>query len=99
MNTRYWIALALALMAILINACAPANSATVAPSAPQPARPPTAAPTETPSQPAAATLPEIKVDAADYSYTAPETVSAGWVRVHPEQFRNRTASRAVPTAE
>ncbi|MFZ5884209.1 MAG: hypothetical protein ACOYYI_10560 [Chloroflexota bacterium] len=29
----------------------------------------------------AATLPEIKVDAADYSYTAPETVTAGWTRV------------------
>jgi uncharacterized cupredoxin-like copper-binding protein len=81
MNTRYGIALTLALMAILINACAPANSATVAPSAPQPTRPPTPAPTEATSQPAGAALPEIKVDAADYAYTAPETVNAGWVRV------------------
>jgi hypothetical protein len=81
MNTRYEIALTLALMAILINACAPANSATVAPSAPQPTRPPTPAPTEALAQPASATLPEIKVDAADYSYTAPESVNAGWVRV------------------
>ncbi len=32
-----------------------------------------------PAVPAA--LPEIKVDAADFSYTAPETVNAGWVRV------------------
>jgi hypothetical protein len=30
---------------------------------------------------AADALPEITIDAADYSYTAPETVSAGWVRV------------------
>ncbi|MEW6029367.1 MAG: hypothetical protein AB1554_07770 [Chloroflexota bacterium] len=30
---------------------------------------------------AAAALPEIKVDAADYSYTAPETVDSGWTRV------------------
>lgn len=30
---------------------------------------------------APASLPEIKVDAADYSYTAPETVTAGWTRV------------------
>jgi hypothetical protein len=81
MNTKYRIALALALIAILINACAPANSATVAPSAPQPTHPPTPAPTEASSQPAGSTLPEIKVDAADYAYTAPETVNAGWVRV------------------
>jgi hypothetical protein len=27
-------------------------------------------------------LPEITIDAADYSYSAPETVSAGWVRVN-----------------
>ncbi|NWG05425.1 MAG: hypothetical protein HXY35_01930 [Chloroflexi bacterium] len=33
------------------------------------------------AEPAAAALLEIKVDAADYSYTAPETVTAGWVRV------------------
>jgi hypothetical protein len=26
-------------------------------------------------------VPEITIDAADYSYTAPETVTAGWVRV------------------
>jgi hypothetical protein len=80
MNTKYWIALTLALMALLINACAPANSATVAPPPSEPARPPTVAPTHTPSPPAT-TLPEIKVNAADYSYTAPETISAGWVRV------------------
>lgn len=30
---------------------------------------------------AASTLPEMTIDAADYSYTAPETVNAGWVRV------------------
>jgi uncharacterized cupredoxin-like copper-binding protein len=30
---------------------------------------------------AAVVLPEIKVDAADYSYIAPETVTAGWTRV------------------
>lgn len=33
------------------------------------------------AEPAAAALPEIEIDAADYSYTAPETVTAGWVRV------------------
>ncbi len=26
-------------------------------------------------------IPEVKIDAADFSYTAPETISAGWVRV------------------
>jgi len=26
-------------------------------------------------------MPEISIDAADYSYTAPETITAGWVRV------------------
>lgn len=29
-----------------------------------------------------ANIPEIKIDAADFSYTAPETISAGWVRVN-----------------
>ncbi len=31
--------------------------------------------------PAAAAVPEIKIDAADYSYDAPVTMTAGWVRV------------------
>jgi uncharacterized cupredoxin-like copper-binding protein len=30
---------------------------------------------------AASPIPEIKIDAADYSYTEPDTVNAGWVRV------------------
>lgn len=30
----------------------------------------------------ASALPEIAIDAADFSYTAPETMSAGWVRVN-----------------
>jgi hypothetical protein len=29
----------------------------------------------------ATSLPEISIDAADFSYTAPETINAGWVRV------------------
>lgn len=44
---------------------------------------PTAAPTTVPTEPAAATasIPEITIDAADFSYTAPESINAGWVRV------------------
>lgn len=35
---------------------------------------------ESANEPANA-MPEIKIDAADYSYTAPEAISGGWVRV------------------
>ncbi len=34
-----------------------------------------------PANSGTADLPEIKIDAADFSYVAPETVNAGWVRV------------------
>jgi uncharacterized cupredoxin-like copper-binding protein len=42
-----------------------------------------AASTDAPAEPIANTgsMPEITIDAADFSYAAPETVSAGWVRV------------------
>jgi uncharacterized cupredoxin-like copper-binding protein len=36
-------------------------------------------PTESPSNTTA--VPEITIDAADFSYTAPESINAGWVRV------------------
>ncbi len=63
-------------LVFVLAACAPAATPTAAPPKP------TAAPAETATQPPAeAALPEITVDAADYSYTAPETVTAGWVRV------------------
>ena len=39
-------------------------------------------PTGAPTQPVVAVaIPEIKVDAADFTYAAPETINAGWVRV------------------
>jgi hypothetical protein len=73
----------------------PAATPVAAESSPTPAPPtptqvpptaiPTAAPTTEPAataQPvAAATLPEVKIDAADFSYSAPEKIPAGWVRV------------------
>lgn len=63
-------------LSLMLGACAPASTPTVEPAA-QPK------PTEAPAQPVAeeAALPEITIDAADYSYTAPETVTSGWVRV------------------
>ena len=69
----------LALMLILLAACRPSVATTESPTA----APPTAKPTDAPVEPAANTdaIAEIKIDAADYSYTAPETINAGWVRV------------------
>jgi hypothetical protein len=44
---------------------------------------PTAAPTAAPTEPIAepTSIPEITIDAADFSYTSPESINAGWVRV------------------
>lgn len=53
----------------LLAACAPAGQASL---------PITGK--DTTDQPTAA-YPEIKIDAADFSYAAPETISEGWVRV------------------
>jgi hypothetical protein len=63
-------------LSLLLGACAPASTPTVVPTA----KP---KPTQAPAEPTAdsAALPEIEIDAADYSYTAPETVTAGWIRV------------------
>ncbi len=61
------------LLVLLLGACTPSSTPTaIAPTAKPEA---TAVPADT------KTLPEIKIDAADYSYTAPETISSGWVRV------------------
>jgi uncharacterized cupredoxin-like copper-binding protein len=43
---------------------------------------PTAASQPTEALPAPAPVSEISIDAADFSYAAPEIVSEGWVRVH-----------------
>jgi uncharacterized cupredoxin-like copper-binding protein len=70
------------LILVVLAACGPA--------APKTIEPPTSAPMDMPAssvsivattEPAAASIPEIKIDAVDFSYTAPETVNAGWVRV------------------
>jgi hypothetical protein len=44
---------------------------------------PQGAPTSLPTEPIAEpiSIPEITIDAADFSYTAPESINAGWVRV------------------
>ncbi len=61
-------------LAFALAACSPAATETAEPPAPKP--------TDAPAGPAAPiALPEITIDAADYSYTAPETVTAGWTRV------------------
>lgn len=70
----YWL-VGLTLLAMVLGACTPASIPTAAPTA----KP---KPTDVPAEPtAAAILPEIKIEAADYSYAAPEKVITGWVRI------------------
>jgi uncharacterized cupredoxin-like copper-binding protein len=52
-------------LAFVLAACSPAS--------------PTAAPTAAAAAPTS--IPEITIDAADFTYAAPESISAGWVRV------------------
>lgn len=69
-------------LAFALAACSPAGAPTAAPATSMPAAVPataTASPVGAPIGSGAA-IPEIKVDAADFSYTAPETINAGWVR-------------------
>ncbi len=56
-------------LAFVVAACSPAA--------------PTPDPTTPPTEPEANTnsIPEITIDAADFSYAAPETINGGWVRV------------------
>lgn len=61
---------------VLLAACSPAGLATKAPAASKP----DAAPSATPKV-EASNMPEIHVDAADFSYKVAEPVHAGWVRV------------------
>lgn len=61
-------AISLLFLSMVLGACAPAPT-------------PAAQPEPTSAPASAVSLPEIKIDAADYSYTAPETLSTGWVRV------------------
>lgn len=67
------ISMFLALMFILA-ACSPVLP-TAAPATALPK------PTEVPTKAVEQALPEFKMDAADYSYTAPAKIDAGWVRV------------------
>ena len=55
--------------ALVLAACSPAA----------PAAAPSAAPTEPAAEPNS--IPEITIDAADFSYTAPDSINAGWVRI------------------
>jgi hypothetical protein len=78
--------LAILLLAFVLAACSPAApaAAPVPATAAPTAAPATAAPNPTaaPAQPAAAgAIPEIKIDASDFSYAAPETINAGWTRI------------------
>ena len=75
-KVKLYLVIGLMLLTMVLGACAPAVTPTAAPTA----KP---KPTEVPVQPTAeaATLPEITIDAVDYSYTTPETIVAGWVRV------------------
>lgn len=56
-------------LALVLAACSPAA----------PAAAPSAAPTEPAEEPNS--IPEITIDAADFSYTAPDSINAGWVRI------------------
>jgi hypothetical protein len=68
-HTKLFITIALLLT--LLAACSPA--------APKAELQTTSMPAEPTSQ--TASLPEISIDAADYSYSAPESLGSGWVRV------------------
>lgn len=84
MQPKYLSVLLFSLMLLLAACSAPA----AAPAAPTAAAQPTQAPTAAPA--ASAALSEIKIDAADFAYHAPEKISAGWVKV------NLTNSGAEP---
>lgn len=76
-NKRFLsVVIGLVLLSLVLGACATASIPTTAPTA----KP---KPTEVPAEPTAdaAAMSEIAIDAADYSYTAPETIVTGWVRV------------------
>jgi uncharacterized cupredoxin-like copper-binding protein len=63
--------ISVALMLVAFAACAPAAPTTI----PKPTNIPTEIAANTNS------IPEVSIDAMDFSYTAPETIGAGWVRV------------------
>jgi len=97
-----------AVMVFVLAACSPAAPA-AAPTAEAPkptvAPPPTEAPTQ---PPAPVALPEITIDSADYSYTAPASLSAGWSRIiltnsgaepHHVQFLRLNDGVTVPQFE
>ncbi len=67
------------ILAFVMAACVPTADPTSAPAS-QPTDVPAVEVTPTDAS-VEVTLQEITVDAADYSFTAPETVTAGWVRV------------------
>lgn len=71
------------LILIVVSACSPTTPA--AESTPPPLEPTEVVPTAVvePDQPIEETvdIPEITIDAADYSFTAPDPVREGWVRV------------------
>jgi uncharacterized cupredoxin-like copper-binding protein len=75
----------LLLLSLILASCSPAAPTTVVPATSLPTDAPTVSPepTEAPAEPIANTgsIPEITIDAADFSYTAPEAIDAGWVRV------------------
>jgi uncharacterized cupredoxin-like copper-binding protein len=68
---KIFVFISVALILIVLAACAPAAPTTI----PKLTTAPSATATNENS------IPEIKIDAADFSYTAPETISEGWVRV------------------
>lgn len=94
-----------------LGACSPSGQLvpTAAPATESPKSTVAPSPTEAPTQPPTpAEIPEIKIDAADYSYNAPETVSAGWTRIiltnsgaepHHVQFLHLNDGVTVPQFE
>lgn len=64
----YWLGvIAIAVMAVLVltSACAPTPTPTPVP----------------PTATVAPAIPEVTINAADFSYTAPDSINAGWVRI------------------
>jgi hypothetical protein len=73
MNAKIKYLFLFALLVMVLTSCGSA-APTVAPA--NPTDVPATRPVEV-----AGSIPEVKIEAADYSFTMPETISAGWVRI------------------
>lgn len=77
MNTRKVVPLIFVWALVILSACSPA-APTAAPTMPATSLPETVVKEQ---EPVEISIPEVKIEAADYSYSGPETIQEGWTRV------------------